>query len=260
MGRYAQIVNILLLKSTEHSFLLKDGSERVIESLSLIDSVMPEVIEMRKKAVTEKLKDSTNLTRSGVPTSSINYTNSHTTNGDCNTASLSTSGVVNNSATTPAGAAVMETGAVPNHHSHSDHTMEVEEAAPLASAAPVSVEINPSKITVLRGHESEVFICAWNPKNDLLASGSGDSTARIWNAAEPHVAQNPKNQLVLKHCISRGGQEVPSNKDVTSLDWNVSALNILGKGLLSRIDILLSFGKSGTCKNVICCASLDILS
>ena len=33
------------------------------------------------------------------------------------------------------------------------------------------IEIPSSKATVLRGHESEVFICAWNPTNDLLASG-----------------------------------------------------------------------------------------
>ena len=29
-------------------------------------------------------------------------------------------------------------------------------------------------------------------------------------------------QMVLRHCIQKGGTEVPSNKDVTSLDWNVS--------------------------------------
>lgn len=34
-----------------------------------------------------------------------------------------------------------------------------------------SIEIPASKATVLRGHESEVFICAWNPTQDLLASG-----------------------------------------------------------------------------------------
>ena len=33
---------------------------------------------------------------------------------------------------------------------------------------------------------------------------------------------NNANQLVLRHCIQKGGTEVPSNKDVTSLDWNVS--------------------------------------
>ena len=40
------------------------------------------------------------------------------------------------------------------------------------------VEIPVEKARVLKGHDSEVFICAWNPKQDLLASGSGDSTAR----------------------------------------------------------------------------------
>lgn len=82
-----------------------------------------------------------------------------------------------------------------------------------------AVEIPASKATKLRGHESEVFICAWNPTTDLLASGSGDSTARIWDMSDNSQAPN---QLVLRHCIQRGGTEVPSNKDVTSLDWNVS--------------------------------------
>ncbi|XP_064539653.1 F-box-like/WD repeat-containing protein ebi [Drosophila montana] len=80
-----------------------------------------------------------------------------------------------------------------------------------------SIEIPESKARVLRGHESEVFICAWNPSRDLLASGSGDSTARIWDMSD---ANANSSQLVLRHCIQKGGAEVPSNKDVTSLDWN----------------------------------------
>jgi len=87
-----------------------------------------------------------------------------------------------------------------------------------------SIEIPESKARVLRGHESEVFICAWNPSRDLLASGSGDSTARIWDMSD---ANANSNQLVLRHCIQKGGAEVPSNKDVTSLDWNVSQILIL---------------------------------
>jgi len=51
-------------------------------------------------------------------------------------------------------------------------------------------------------------------------SSSGDSTARIWNMNEN--GSGSAGQLVLRHCIQKGGAEVPSNKDVTSLDWNVS--------------------------------------
>lgn len=54
----------------------------------------------------------------------------------------------------------------------------------------------------------------------VLTIRSGDSTARIWNLSEN--SSSSSTQLVLRHCIREGGQDVPSNKDVTSLDWNVS--------------------------------------
>lgn len=109
----------------------------------------------------------------------------------------------------------------------SSQTSQAQQSGTIAAQESMdideSIEIPASKATVLRGHESEVFICAWNPSRDLLASGSGDSTARIWDMSN---AMNSPNQLVLRHCIQKGGAEVPSNKDVTSLDWNVSILFI----------------------------------
>ena len=43
-----------------------------------------------------------------------------------------------------------------------------------------SQEIGIDNVKIMRGHEKEVFACAWNPNRDLLATASGDSTARLW--------------------------------------------------------------------------------
>ncbi|XP_022125770.2 F-box-like/WD repeat-containing protein TBL1XR1 isoform X2 [Pieris rapae] len=113
-------------------------------------------------------------------------------------------------------------------------TLEVPSCtAPSTSGATESmetdqpIEIPPSEVTVLRGHETEVFICAWNPSADLLASSSGDSTARIWDMTDN--ATSIPNPLILHHCIQNSGTDVPTNKDVITLDWNCDG-NLLATG------------------------------
>lgn len=130
----------------------------MVEKLSLIDAVMPDVVANRQNQ-TNKVK-STLVEMPDAP------------NGDQNE--------------TAGG------GSDKNDGMKQDNT------------ADNFVEIPPNKVTVLRGHESEVFICAWNPMHDLLASGSGDSTARIWDMSDN--ATNSQ-QLVLRHCINKGGAE-----------------------------------------------------
>ncbi|KAE8699989.1 F-box-like/WD repeat-containing protein TBL1XR1-B [Hibiscus syriacus] len=88
-------------------------------------------------------------------------------------------------------------------------------------ASQEACEIPSSDATILEGHTSEVCACAWSPIGSLLASGSGDSTARIWTIADGHCksdAQNgPLNVTVLKHVKGRTNEK---SKDVTTLDWN----------------------------------------
>nr|QYW22337.1 TBL1XR1/RET fusion protein [Homo sapiens] len=163
---------------------LFDG--RPIESLSLIDAVMPDVVQTRQQAYRDKLAQQQAAAAAAAA------------------AAASQQGSAKNGENTANGE---ENGAHTIANNHTD-MMEVDG----------DVEIPPNKAVVLRGHESEVFICAWNPVSDLLASGSGDSTARIWNLSENSTSGS--TQLVLRHCIREGGQDVPSNKDVTSLDWN----------------------------------------
>eukprot|EP00899_Mesostigma_viride_P001787 jgi/Mesvir1/11609/Mv00018-RA.1 len=91
-------------------------------------------------------------------------------------------------------------------------------AAPMEEDGMAAVEIPRSGVTILEGHQSEVFICAWSPTSSMLASGSGDSTARIWTIPEgPALASGdvPK-PLVLKH-FNKANEK---SKDVTTLDWN----------------------------------------
>ncbi|CAK1548469.1 unnamed protein product [Leptosia nina] len=188
----AALLNILQkgLQYTEAEITLgDDGTEiRLTETLSLIDAVTPDIVAARQNAHNAQ-KQAIKETGSG---------------------SEQNGGVEAPPVSAPSATGGAETPIA-------QEPMETDQ----------SIEIPPSKATVLRGHESEVFICAWNPSTDLLASGSGDSTARIWD-----MSDNPTsipNQLILKHCIQRGGAEVPSNKDVTSLDWNCDG-NLLATG------------------------------
>ena len=84
--------------------------------------------------------------------------------------------------------------------SPSSDTEEKVSTAP-ETVSLTEIDIPSARASVLRGHESEVFICAWNPCVDLLASGSGDSTARIWDLKGSVPNTNP---LILRHCISKG--------------------------------------------------------
>lgn len=72
------------------------------------------------------------------------------------------------------------------------------------------------KATLLKGHESEVFVCSWNPSQDLLASGSGDGTARLWPFNDSGVG----TPIVLQHQFKDIENHKNATKDVTSLEWN----------------------------------------
>ena len=52
----------------------------------------------------------------------------------------------------------------------------------------LSTSISSDDVVVLAGHEAEVFCCSWHPQDELLASGSGDSTVRLWSFPEGKAA------------------------------------------------------------------------
>ncbi|KAH0624680.1 hypothetical protein JD844_032381 [Phrynosoma platyrhinos] len=236
---------------------------RPIESLSLIDAVMPDVVQTRQQAFREKLAQqqasaapaiattaaaatTATATTTTVPQQNTPKNGEATVNGEengahairvldetiCHATDLKNLGesvqrtkkgteyMSQYSALEFSTVIVFQAKGKPKPFHH--HPINKYKCFADNHSKPMEidgdVEIPPNKATVLRGHESEVFICAWNPVSDLLASGSGDSTARIWNLNENNNGSS--TQLVLRHCIREGGHDVPSNKDVTSLDWN----------------------------------------
>ncbi|GMT02796.1 hypothetical protein PENTCL1PPCAC_24970 [Pristionchus entomophagus] len=85
-------------------------------------------------------------------------------------------------------------------------------------------EIARDKVKSMKLHASEVFICSWNPdpNRDCFGSGSGDSTARIWDVSDserPEVTAEKlcSRSIMLKHCTDQ-----TKEKDVTSIDWDAS--------------------------------------
>jgi WD40 repeat protein len=80
--------------------------------------------------------------------------------------------------------------------------------------------IHPIEVMELSEHTSEVFMCAWNPRfTNLIATGSGDASARIWAINPPNATGGCQRSILLPHGISSTDKK---NKDVTTLEWSPS--------------------------------------
>jgi len=89
-----------------------------------------------------------------------------------------------------------------------------------ATEAAAQDETPEDQVTTLEGHTSEVFICAWSPTSLQLASGSGDSTARIWQVPDGPCGKSQCSQLPAPIVLPHWSNDKEKSKDVTTLDWN----------------------------------------
>jgi WD40 repeat protein len=70
-----------------------------------------------------------------------------------------------------------------------------------------------SDVQVLEGHLREVYNCSFHPNHSsILATGSGDSTVRIWKLSKD--LKEPPGMTKLIH------RQTAEEVQVTALDWN----------------------------------------
>lgn len=78
--------------------------------------------------------------------------------------------------------------------------------------------IRDDEVLKLEMHQSEVFMCAWNPVyTNFIATGSGDASARIWQMGGLIARDGLTSSRLLSH--TSGGND-NKNKDVTTLEWS----------------------------------------
>ena len=93
-----------------------------------------------------------------------------------------------------------------------------------AEALDLPTRVRPDQVLELHQHTSEVFMCAWNPVHThLIATGSGDASARIWEmgGGGGGTSSNAKSGLAKSTLLQHGtsGSD-KKNKDVTTLEWS----------------------------------------
>jgi WD40 repeat protein len=103
----------------------------------------------------------------------------------------------------------------------------VSPVANSASSLATYVKSAPPVITrfvIYRGHSKEVHAISWSPDGKLIASGSGDETVQVWDAANGTKIQNYYGH---SHKVGKGQVQAlmwsPDGKYIVSASWDKSA-------------------------------------
>lgn len=120
-----------------------------------------------------------------------------------------------------------------HHSSHSNAIADLNHRA-LNESVTHSLE----DVFSLPGHTAEVFCCAWHPYDEILASGSGDSTVRLWDLTSRATATALPNCQVLE-CTTYTQDASSEDRDVTTLEWSSNG-HLLATGCMDGVARLWS--------------------
>lgn len=116
-------------------------------------------------------------------------------------------------------------------------------AADGSGIADVVPEIPTADVTILKGHTSEAITCQFHPiRPDLLATGSGDATSRLWRLNERVGAAGDTASTALRHTAAGPrSKDKDASRVVSSLDWSPDGARLAtgcydGKGRVWSVD------------------------
>ena len=109
--------------------------------------------------------------------------------------------------------------------------------APAIANGARPTDVAADRVGTLSGHRSDIYMCSWNAKHDLLATGSGDGTAKIWDLGGGDAkigelaARASKASLTLSHhgpsdpaqgqqAGGAAAQGASKSFEVATLDWS----------------------------------------
>ncbi|TEB38709.1 WD40 repeat-like protein [Coprinellus micaceus] len=96
-----------------------------------------------------------------------------------------------------------------------------KESKKTRAQGPGDDETDLRSIRMLSGHNTEVFVCAWNPASpDILSTGAKDSEVILWDLAKK--ATSPNEFVTEGHMLASLGKlsQAGQQGDLTSLHWS----------------------------------------
>ena len=139
-----------------------------------------------------------------------------------------------------------------------EREVEDPKRARLSNLTEIEGENGAAGIVILRGHQTAVYACTFHPKDgSILATGSGDSMARIWRLDEKGVAdcrllehssllKNPNGDETMTDA-DNGSKKRDTEKDpfaVSTLAWNPSGTLLASGCLDGKIRLWTKEGES----------------